>query len=133
MKIHRTLSICLFLLLGGMGLQAQPLALLDTIAANNLGLRSLRAGVKATGEEARASLRLPDPEAAMKKGIEICEAFRTFIPPDSIPSACSGGIILCGEDESLSAELIERADRALYRAKRENKGGCCLWSAETDG
>ena len=63
MNIHRTLSICLFLLLGGMGLQAQPLALLDTIAANNLGLRSLRAGVKATGEEARASLRLPDPEA----------------------------------------------------------------------
>lgn len=73
------------------------------------------------------------PEAAMKKGIEICEAFRTFMPADSIPSACSGGIILCGEDESLSAELIERADRALYRAKRENKGGCCLWSAETDG
>ena len=62
MNIHRTLSICLFLLLGGMGLQAQPLALLDTIAANNLGLRSLLAGVKATGEEARASCPTPRPK-----------------------------------------------------------------------
>ena len=44
-----------------------------------------------------------------------------------------GAIILCREDERFSAELIERAGRALYRAKGKNKGGCCLRSAEKDG
>lgn len=30
---------------------------------------------------------------------------------------------------SVSSE-IERADQALYRAKKENKGGCCLWKKQ---
>ena len=77
--------------------------------------------------------RMVSPETAMKKCVEICRSFHDFLTLESLPVACSGGIILCGEDERLSAELIERADRARYRAKRENKGGCCLWSAEKDG
>lgn len=30
--------------------------------------------------------------------------------------------------------LIERADQAMYRAKRDNKGSCCLWdeTAQTE-
>ena len=40
------------------------------------------------------------------------------------------GVALCGTNERPSAELIEHADQALYRAKRENKGGCCLWESD---
>ena len=29
-------------------------------------------------------------------------------------------------------EILERADRALYCAKRASKGGCCLWRDQTD-
>ncbi len=32
-----------------------------------------------------------------------------------------------------SSVLIERADRAVYRAKRDNKGGCCLWESSDEG
>ena len=42
-------------------------------------------------------------------------------------ASCSVGIALTGAGEKPSTDLIEHADRALYRAKRENKGGCCLW------
>ena len=29
--------------------------------------------------------------------------------------------------ENNFSTLIQNADQALYRAKRKNKGGCCLW------
>ena len=29
--------------------------------------------------------------------------------------------------EFKTSDLIMRADQALYRAKRENKDGCCMW------
>lgn len=32
-----------------------------------------------------------------------------------------------------SSVLIERADQAVYRAKRENKGGCILWEGSAEG
>ena len=35
--------------------------------------------------------------------------------------------VLADFDSVLSLSLIEKADRAMYRAKRENKGSCCLW------
>ena len=68
-----------------------------------------------------------DEEDAEKKCGEICNRFREL---NANPASCSGGIALCGEEENFSSEMIERADQALYRAKRENKGGCCLWKAE---
>ena len=34
---------------------------------------------------------------------------------------------MCGTYEMLSAELIDRADQALYRAKQDNKGSCFAW------
>lgn len=76
--------------------------------------------------------RIVSPEAAVAKSSEIRRAFHDFLTLEALPVACSVGIALCQEDEQVSAELIERADRAPYRAKRESKGGCCLWSAETD-
>ena len=66
-------------------------------------------------------------EDAVKKGNKICEAFRKSLGISSMEPASSVGVVLCGPDERPSMSLIEKADRAMYRAKRENKGSCCLW------
>ena len=66
-------------------------------------------------------------EDAVKEGNEICEAFRKSLGISSMEPASSVGVVLCGTDERPSMNLIEKADRAMYRAKRENKGSCCLW------
>ena len=65
--------------------------------------------------------RLNDGAAALKKGMSICQAFQ---------SSCSGGIALSSSDEKYFTRLIQCADQALYRAKRE-KGRCCLWSEDS--
>lgn len=62
---------------------------------------------------------LNDGAAAVKKGSDICRTFH---------ASCSAGIALCGTDEKNLARLIQCADQALYRVKRENKGGCRLWN-----
>ena len=66
---------------------------------------------------------LSDREAAVKKGMDICESFH---------SSCSAGVVMCTEEEKNFARLIKCADRALYRAKREKKGGCCMWNDRGD-
>ena len=66
-------------------------------------------------------------EDAVKKGNEICEAFRKSLGVGFMAPASSVGVALCGPDERPSVSLIEKADRAMYRAKRENKGSCYLW------
>ena len=71
---------------------------------------------------------LPDEATAIKKGADICRFFYEHLTAEHLPAACSCGIALCQADEKPSAKLIERADQALYRAKREGKGGCCIWS-----
>ena len=71
--------------------------------------------------------RLNDAEAALKKGTDICREFQSYLTAEQLPASCFGGIALCRANEKPSTALIERADRAMYRAKRENKGGCCLW------
>ena len=68
-------------------------------------------------------------ETILRKGGEICGGVHDFSLPDGEKAACSGGIALCGTEERPSAKLLERADAALYRAKQERKGGCCLWEA----
>ncbi len=75
---------------------------------------------------------LGQSEAAIKKANEICGAFRKSLGLDSLAPASSVGIVLCGVDERPSMRLIERADQAMYRAKRENKGSCCLWDGTDD-
>ena len=74
-------------------------------------------------------------ETAMKVGLEICEAFRQYALPNGGHTSCSAGIALCGVDEKPTEQLIRRADEALYRAKADKRGGCCVWgdqSAATD-
>ena len=64
---------------------------------------------------------------AVKKAMEICDLYHRLLQTENLPAACSCGIALCTSDDVPGAVLIERADEALYRAKRENKGGYCLW------
>ena len=71
--------------------------------------------------------RISTLETILRKGGEICNGLHEYRLPDGDCAACSGGITLCGLGEKPSAELIERADKALYRAKKEQKGSCCLW------
>ena len=73
---------------------------------------------------------LDDVKTAMEKGADICRVFHDELQNEEFPVSCSVGIALCGLSEHPSAELIEHADQALYRAKRENKGGCCLWESD---
>ena len=67
----------------------------------------------------------------LKKGRKICDAFRESM--EGLKLSCSAGIALCGADERPSSGLIERADQAVYRVKREKKGGCCLWDGSAEG
>ena len=71
--------------------------------------------------------RLSEADTAVRKGEDICVAFRDCFADEAFSASCSAGTALCGADETPSVELIEHADQALYRAKRRNKGGCCLW------
>ena len=71
--------------------------------------------------------RIASLDSILHKGETICREFQEFPLPDGLQAACSGGIALCGTDERPSAELIERADAALYRAKKKHKDSCCLW------
>ena len=87
------------------------------------------------GDEFVAILKhLGQSEEAMTKGQRICDAFRAEQEANALVPACSAGIALCGVDELPSpAVLIERADQAVYQAKRDNKGGCCLWNGSSQG
>lgn len=71
--------------------------------------------------------RQNDAEAVIKKGEDICRAFHDNFVTAQFHATCSGGIALCPVDETFSDKMIERADQAMYRAKRARKGSCCLW------
>ena len=67
---------------------------------------------------------------AMKKGSDIGRLFREQFSDENMNVSCSVGIVISGADEKPSEKLIECADKAMYRAKQENKGGCCMWSSD---
>ena len=74
--------------------------------------------------------RLREGDTAIKKGEDICRDFRNAYAGENFRASCSAGVVLCTTEEVPSMELIERADQAMYRAKREEKGHCCLWKKE---
>ncbi|MCF2680605.1 EAL domain-containing protein [Faecalicatena contorta] len=79
------------------------------------------------GDEFVAILKKVSSEQfVLKKGQDICDSF-SLIQIEDISAACSAGVILCEDKDKVPTKLLKLADRALYRAKSENKGGCCLW------
>ena len=73
---------------------------------------------------------LKDINTIIKKGEDVCRSFQNCFGEESCNASCSVGITMCGMDEMPFAAVIERADRALYRAKKEHKGNYCLWKEE---
>ena len=65
-------------------------------------------------------------ESAVRKGEDICRSIREYPFADKIPAYCSAGVVIWDTREPLPV-ILEHADQALYRAKAEKKGGCCLW------
>ena len=79
------------------------------------------------GDEFVAILKnVSSEQFVLKKGEDICDSFRS-IQIEDISAACSAGVILCEDKDKVPTKLLKQADQALYRAKSENKGGCCLW------
>lgn len=68
--------------------------------------------------------------AVLRKGEDIVRDTSKFILPDGTGAVCSGGVVLCENAEVPMATLLERADQALYQAKRQHKGGCVLWEGD---
>lgn len=74
--------------------------------------------------------KIKDEESAVRRVNEICKTFSDSFSKENISTSCSAGIAFCGTEEMPTVELIDKADQALYRAKRELKGGCCVWKSE---
>ena len=83
------------------------------------------------GDEFAAILKHTSDVTDVKKACEdLCLSFRDRLAAEGHPASCSAGVALCSWDEGPLTQWIEHADQALYRAKRENKGGCCVWRDE---
>lgn len=76
--------------------------------------------------------RFGSPEDAESKGNEICRSFRERLEKEGISAACSCGAVLCEKNGMPYERIFETADKALYRSKRENKGGCSLSVGDGD-
>ena len=66
--------------------------------------------------------RLREEAAVAAKVEEICSAYAQENIVEGLKPSCSAGIVLCGEETAPSARLIEQADKAMYKAKNENRG-----------
>ncbi len=75
--------------------------------------------------------RMWSEESARKKGDEICRRIQEIHFGDETSATCSVGVAMWDGSKKME-EMLERADRALYCAKRASKGGCCLWRDQTD-
>jgi diguanylate cyclase (GGDEF)-like protein len=74
------------------------------------------------GDEFVAVMKsMPSKQVALTKGEKICKAVRESNPPgEPWPLSCSAGVAMMRPGESFE-EVIQRADRALYEAKRRGK------------
>ena len=69
--------------------------------------------------------------AVIRKSADIIWDTAKFVLSDGTSAGCSGGVVLCEAGVSM-ATALERADQALYQAKRQQKGGCVLWEGDAD-
>ncbi len=73
---------------------------------------------------------MDNPKVALYKGTRLCMRIgEAAVPGKQFFLSCSAGITLACQSETFS-EVFKRADTALYYAKREKKGGCCLWESQ---
>ena len=67
-----------------------------------------------------------DEKTVLSKMENVCKSFKETLNNENIQVACSCGIVVGKDDERPTKEMIEAADKALYRAKSNNKGSCSL-------
>lgn len=80
------------------------------------------------GDEFMVILKhISDESHAKRKCEDICRDFHDRIASEGDDFSCSAGIALCKQDKRFFNQWIEYADQALYQAKREKKGSCCMW------
>lgn len=73
---------------------------------------------------------LQNSEAVLRKANEICTAFTApfFHNGTSVYVTCSVGVALCPTDGTDFEALYQKADAALYEAKRNGKNQICLYA-----
>lgn len=67
-----------------------------------------------------------DKKTVLAKMEYVCNQFKETLRQENIQVACSCGIVVGKDGERPTKEMIEDADKALYRAKSNNKGSCSL-------
>ncbi|MDO4481644.1 MAG: EAL domain-containing protein, partial [Bacillota bacterium] len=70
---------------------------------------------------------LNNEETPLRKCTEICDAFAEYAINAELNASCTAGIVMCGINERPSHKLIEKAEKALHRAKAEKPGGCIMY------
>ena len=58
------------------------------------------------------------------------QSFREQLAAERETISCSAGVVLCSRDEMLLSRWIEYADRALYQARENRKGCCCVFQVD---
>ena len=72
------------------------------------------------------SKRAVNKNKAIEKGEDICSTFHILATKENILASASGGMALCSVDEVLNLKILDKADKALYKAKGFKKGHCVL-------
>lgn len=69
-------------------------------------------------------------EIARKITEKIIHAFSQVQLEDDIRPSASVGIVLCSGDKRPNAHFIEKADKAMYKAKALQRGSCYVWHGD---
>ena len=73
--------------------------------------------------------QIPSEKTAKKKGEEICAAAQVSGRENGTFISCSAGVAMMESCDCI-LDAMERADKALYHAKKTTKGSCCLWTSQ---
>lgn len=74
--------------------------------------------------------QMPSAEVARQQGQRLCRDLERKSGVDGEKISCSAGVAIFRDMAELQQALVQ-ADQALYQAKRQGKGRCCLWQPES--
>lgn len=74
--------------------------------------------------------RMDSEQFASRKAVEICEAFTKVEIEEGVRPSASVGIVMCGPEKRPTAHFIEKADKAMYKAKTVQRGSCYIWHGD---
>jgi diguanylate cyclase (GGDEF)-like protein len=114
------------------GHQAGDKALRDTVQLLNIGVRSVDLVARYGGEEFLVAL----PETSAISAADVAERMRKLIEQHQFPCGqltASFGVAasnFTSDDSPSVEELVARADKALYRAKKDGRNRVQIWNQE---